>query len=208
MDYRLGRTTCTEAHCLYKYKFQYPKHYSQKTGNKLNNYQTVTEPKDFSLRLESDPVLKQRAVDWNFNVDANSEEVESTMIRLMQTFRGVGLAANQVGLLKRVFVIKLKDSEEPFAVFNPVVLSESKELQDSEEGCLSFPELFLGVKRPKEIEVSYVDKLGKECTMKLSGIDARCFLHELDHLNGVVFTEKVSSMKLMLARKKQRKRKW
>jgi peptide deformylase len=174
----------------------------------LNNLQTVTDPKDFNLRLESDPVLKQRAEDWNFSTDQNAEEVESKMIQLMKTFNGIGLAANQVGLLKRVFVIKLKDNNTPFAVFNPTVLSESSDLQDGEEGCLSFPDLFLGVKRPKEIEVNYLDKLGNECKIKLSGIDARCFLHELDHLNGVVFTEKVSQMKLMLARKKQRKRKW
>jgi peptide deformylase len=174
----------------------------------LNNYQNVTEPKEFTLRLESDPILKQCATDWDFSVDTNAEEVEKEMIRLMKLFNGIGLAANQVGLLKRVFVIKLKNNPEPFAVFNPAVLSESKELQDSEEGCLSFPDLFLGVKRPKEIDVIYLDKLGNECKIKLSGIDARCFLHELDHLNGIVFTEKISQMKLILARKKQRKSKW
>jgi peptide deformylase len=174
----------------------------------LNNYQNVTEPKEFTLRLESDPILKQCAKDWDFSVDTNAQEVEKEMIRLMEMFKGIGLAANQVGLLKRVFVIKLKNNPVPFAVFNPAVLSESKELQDGEEGCLSFPELFLGVKRPKEIDVTYLDKLGNECKIKLSGIDARCFLHELDHLNGIVFTEKISQMKLILARKKQRKSKW
>ena len=174
----------------------------------MNNYQNVTEPKEFTLRLESDPILKQCAKDWDFSVDANAAAVEKEMIRLMELFKGIGLAANQVGLLKRVFVIKLKNNPEPFAVFNPVVLSESKEFQDGEEGCLSFPDLFLGVKRPKEIDVTYLDKLGNECKIKLSGIDARCFLHELDHLNGVVFTEKISQMKLILARKKQRKSKW
>ena len=160
------------------------------------------------LVLDPDPILKQKAEDWDFAVDQNAEEVEKEMIQLMKTFKGIGLAGNQVGLLKRVFVIKLKDNPEPFAVFNPTVVSESTELQDNEEGCLSFPSLWLGVKRPKEIEVTYLDKLGNECKMTLSGIDARCFLHELDHLNGIVFTEKVSQMKLILARKKQRKNKW
>lgn len=160
------------------------------------------------LVLDPDPILKQRAEDWDFNTDTNAEQVEAEMIQLMKTFNGIGLAGNQVGLLKRVFTIKLKDSAEPFAVFNPVVTSESEELQDNEEGCLSFPNLWLGVKRPKQIEATYLDKTGKECTITLTGIDARCFLHELDHLNGTVFTEKVSQMKLMLARKKQRKHKW
>ena len=160
------------------------------------------------LVLDPNPILKQCAEPWNFGIDKNAEEVELEMIQLMESFNGIGLAGNQVGLLKRVFVIKLKDSSEPFAVFNPTVISTSDELQDSEEGCLSFPDLWLGVKRPKKIEAAYLDKHGNECKITLSGIDARCFLHELDHLNGIVFTEKVSQMKLILARKKQRKNKW
>jgi peptide deformylase len=157
------------------------------------------------LVLDPDPILKQRAVDWNFETEHNAEQIESEMIDLMKTFKGIGLAANQVGLLRRVFTIQLKDSTEPFAMFNPRVKSQSLDIQDSEEGCLSFPDLWLGVKRPSSIEAEYLDKAGKHCTITLTGIDARCFLHELDHLDGIVFTEKVSQMKLMLARKKQRK---
>ena len=158
------------------------------------------------LVLDPNPILKQRAEDWDFSVDLNAAELEADMIQLMKTFKGIGLAGNQVGLLKRVFTIKLKDQDEPFAVFNPVVTYQSEDLQDNEEGCLSFPDLWLGVKRPKEIEATYLDKHGNECKIKLSGIDARCFLHELDHLNGVVFTEKVSQMKLILARKKTKEK--
>jgi peptide deformylase len=160
------------------------------------------------LILDPDPILKQVAQDWNFETDINAEEVEAEMIQLMKTFNGIGLSGNQVGLLKRVFVIQLKnhpDKTEPFAMFNPRIISESKESQLVEEGCLSFPQLWLGVNRPNKIESEYLDKNGNVCTITLTGIDARCFLHELDHLNGIVFTEKVSSMKLMLARKKQRK---
>ncbi len=160
------------------------------------------------LVLDPDPILKQRAEDWNFSVDKDAEKLETEMIQIMKTFNGRGLAGNQVGLLKRVFVIKLKDGTEPFAMFNPKVETQSNEIQDNEEGCLSFPDLWLGVKRPKEIEATYLDKHGNECKITLSGIDARCFLHELDHLNGVVFTEKVSQLRLILARKKQRKNKW
>jgi peptide deformylase len=90
-------------------------------------------------------------------------------------------------------------------MFNPRVLSESSTTQTTDEGCLSFPELWLGVSRPNKIESEYLDKNGNTCTITLTGIDARCFLHELDHLNGIVFTEKVSPMKLMLAKKQQRK---
>ncbi len=174
----------------------------------MKDYHSVTDPKDFTLRLDPDPILKQCAEDWDFSLDTDPEEVESTMIQIMKTFNGIGLAGNQVGLLKRVFVLKLKNNLSPFALFNPKVVSESANIQDSEEGCLSFPNLWLGVKRSKEIDVEYLDKSGKQCKIKLTGIDARCFLHELDHLNGVVFTEKVNQMQLALARKKQRKNKW
>jgi peptide deformylase len=156
------------------------------------------------LVLDPDPILKQQAIDWDFETDQDAEQIESEMISLMKTFKGIGLAANQVGLLRRVFTIQLKD-REPFAMFNPKVTSQSSTIQDTEEGCLSFPDLWLGVKRPQSIEAEYLDKTGKQCTITLTGTDARCFLHELDHLDGIVFTEKVSQMKLMLARKKQRK---
>jgi len=159
------------------------------------------------LVLDPDPILKQVAEDWDFVNDTDANEVELGMIQLMKTFNGVGLSGNQVGLLKRVFVIQLKnhpDKTEPFAMFNPRVITESQGQQLTEEGCLSFPQLWLGVSRPNKIESEYLDKYGNVCTITLTGMDARCFLHELDHLNGVVFTEKVSSMKLILARKKQR----
>lgn len=151
-------------------------------------------------------ILSQTAIDWDFTIDTNAKEIESEMIQLMLENNGIGLAANQVGLLKRVFAIKLKD-KSPIAMFNPKVLSTSTTTQLSNEGCLSFPDLWLDVTRPQIIESEYFDNLGNKCTITLTGIDARCFLHELDHLNGIVFTDKVSQIKLILARKKQQKRK-
>lgn len=163
------------------------------------------------LIVEPDPILKQRAEDWIFGTDENPEQLEHEMIQLMKTFRGRGLAGNQVGLLKRVFTIHLEhhpDKPDPFAMFNPKIVSvdDTAPLVEGEEGCLSFPNLWLKVKRFKAVVVEYLDKHGNKCIIELSGIDARCFLHELDHLNGQVFTEHVSQMKLMLARKKQRKK--
>jgi peptide deformylase len=157
------------------------------------------------LILDPDPILKQIAVPWDFSVDINAEQVEAEMIEIMKTFHGRGLAGNQVGLLKRVFVIKLESTGETLAMFNPKVIGLSDTEQDSEEGCLSFPNLWLKIKRPNKIDVEYLDKTGKECKITLTGIDARCFLHELDHLDGITFTNKVSQMKLLLARKQQRK---
>lgn len=157
------------------------------------------------LVLDPDPILKQRAVEWDFVVDKDAEKVEEEMIDIMKTFHGRGLAGNQVGLLKRVFVIKLESTGETLAMFNPKIIETSSNENSTEEGCLSFPSLWLDVKRPATIKVEYLDKQGKECQNTLSGIDARCFLHELDHLDGIVFTTKVSQMKLILAKKKQRK---
>jgi peptide deformylase len=160
------------------------------------------------LTLDPDPILKQRAVEWNFSIDTNAEEVEQEMIKIMESFRGRGLAGNQVSLLKRVFVIKLESTGQTVGMFNPEIVKQDDMDISAEEGCLSFPNLWLDVKRPKTIDIKYFDKQGTECIMSLSGIDARCFLHELDHLNGITFTDKVSQMKLILARKKQRKIKW
>ena len=152
-----------------------------------------------------DPILLEKAVDWDFQLDTNAAELEKEMTEFMVANNGIGLAANQVGILKRVFTIKLKDNPTPFAMFNPTVISVSEHEQAHEEGCLSFPNLWLEVKRPQSIEAKYLDSTGKECTITLTGIDARCFLHELDHLDGKVFTQKVSSLKLALAHKKQLK---
>jgi peptide deformylase len=102
--------------------------------------------------------------------------------------------------------IKLAD-KEPFAMFNPRIISTGSEFQSGSEGCLSFPELWIDVKRPATITVEYFDKLGIQCILTLTGLDARCFLHELDHLNGVCFTDIVSPLKLAMAKKKQQKRK-
>jgi peptide deformylase len=160
------------------------------------------------LVLDPDPVLKQLAVEWDFSVDKDAENIEKEMIDLMKTFHGRGLAGNQVGLLKRMFVIKLESTGQTLGMFNPKVVNLSETEQSAEEGCLSFPALWLKVKRPNKIDIEYLDKHGKECKMTLTGIDARCFLHELDHLNGITFTSKVSSASLMLAKKNQRKNKW
>jgi peptide deformylase len=160
------------------------------------------------LVVEPDPILKQVAQPWDFKVDQNPEQLEKEMIDIMKSFHGRGLAGNQVGLLKQVLTIQLEhhlDKPEPFAMFNPRVVSIDNAEIDGDEGCLSFPNLWLKVKRSKAVTVEYFDKSEKSCIIELSGIDARCFLHELDHLNGIVFTDNVSQMKLLLARKKQRK---
>jgi peptide deformylase len=153
-----------------------------------------------------DPILKQVAERWDFEKDLNAKEVEVDMVQLMIESKGIGLAGNQVGLLKRVFAIHLKD-QVPFCMFNPYILHGDNDMVESEEGCLSFPDLFLKVPRHNNITVGYLDRQGNKRIIELSGLDSRCFQHELDHLDGVCFTEHISPLKLALAKKKLLKKK-
>jgi peptide deformylase len=157
------------------------------------------------LVLDPDPILKQKAENWDFINHVNASVVEREMLETMNASNGIGLAGNQVGLLRRVFVMKLTDGRE-IGCFNPwIMFGDNNKIEDN-EGCLSFPNLWLKVQRHDKITASYLDNAGKQCIIELEGIDARCFQHELDHLDGVTFTEHVSNLKLQLARKKQRKK--
>ena len=153
---------------------------------------------------EPDPILKQKAESWDFKNHINAAVIEREMLVIMKANKGIGLAGNQVGLLRRVFVIKLQDGRE-VGCFNPYILVGDNDLKDDQEGCLSFPNLWLKVKRHNKITAAYLDNTGKQCIIELDGIDSRCFQHELDHLDGITFTEYVSDLKLQMARKKQRK---
>jgi peptide deformylase len=153
---------------------------------------------------ENDPILKQQAERWDFDNHVNAAVIEREMLELMRSKNAIGLAGNQVGLLRRVFVMKLADGRE-IGCFNPWIMLGDNNNIEGEEGCLSFPNLWLKVKRNNKITAAYLDNTGKQCIIELIGIDARCFQHELDHLDGITFTEYVSTLKLQMARKKQRK---
>ena len=157
-----------------------------------------------NLILETDPILKQKAEHWDFKQHVNAAVIEREMLETMKSFNGIGLAANQIGLLRRVFVMKLADGRE-LGCFNPWIMLGDNDLITGDEGCLSFPNLWLKVARHNKITAAYLDNTGKQCIIELEGIDSRCFQHELDHLDGVTFTEHVSDLKLKMARKKQRK---
>lgn len=150
------------------------------------------------------PILKQKAVPWDFANHINAERVENDMLQLMKSYNGIGLAANQVGLDRRVFVMRTQDGRE-FGAFNPTILNAEEEVL-GEEGCLSFPDLWLDVLRYRKITAMYLDNTGEKRIIELEGIDARCFQHELDHLDGVCFTDNLSPLKLALALKKSQKK--
>lgn len=158
---------------------------------------------------QNDLILRETLLPFDFkNPVVDPQDLERDMIESMLEHNGRGLAASQVGINTRVFVIKTENIKEvftPFAVFNPKVLATSEELIQDYEGCLSFPNLLLPVKRPEHVVAEFLDRDANTCIIRFDGIDARCFLHELDHLNGVCFTDNVSKLKLDLALKRQRK---
>jgi|TARA_B110000305_G_C19455775_1_gene650852 peptide deformylase len=135
-------------------------------------------------------------------------EVSGKMCQIMMAKNGLGLAATQVGIDAQIFVmrpINHNEVKKPFAVINPVILEVSDSTVLGPEGCLSYPGLVLNVKRPTKLVVQFLDIDAKECILELSDIDARCFLHEYDHLHGINFTDRVSKLKLDMAKKKQKK---
>ena len=153
-----------------------------------------------------DPWLEKKVKPFDFeNLDA--KELSSAMIELMIKEHGIGLSANQAGIDAQIFVMKphLLENREPFALINPELESVTVNYEDLPEGCLSHPDLYLKVKRPRGIIAKYLDTDAKECKIELYDIDARCFLHEFDHLQGIEFTDRVSRLKLDMAKKKQRK---
>lgn len=163
-----------------------------------------------TFKLGPHQSLIKTSTPWQFNIDGDAEQLEREMCEFMIENHGIGLAANQIGLTKRVFVMGSKNIEgfpEPFALFNPRLLEVSEEQDLYKEGCLSYPGLYLSVKRPSVIKVEYQDSQGNVHEAAMSGLVARCFQHELEHLDGICFVDKVSSMKLQLAMKKLRKNK-
>lgn len=171
------------------------------------------EYEDKFLVDKYDPILKQVLPTFDFsNPPADPKFITMSLIQTMTKHGGLGLAANQVGWPYRVFVMGAGDVA--FACFNPEVLEilpyaeqkdtleESIDFDDSEEGCLSFPGLFLSVSRAKRIRVRFTDFNNVTKETVFEGVTARVFQHELDHLNGVTFTTKVSSIKLEQGKRK------
>ncbi len=128
-------------------------------------------------------------------VDDSIRKLARDMLITMYSAKGIGLAAPQVGVQKRILVIDLnfEDPESPPNVFiNPEIISSSASVDTYEEGCLSIPGVYLNVVRPSSIKLSYRDEMGRPKKMNAEGLMARCIQHEIDHLNGVLFVDKVT----------------
>ena len=137
----------------------------------------------------NDKLLHEKIVKCSYNLDRG--KLSYTLTENMFHHDGVGLSANQIGIKERAFVmISDMESQDTITCFNPKIVKESKEMVIMEEGCLSYPELFLDIPRPETIVVKYEDE-GKELhKIKLTGFIARIFQHEYDHMEGIDFTQR------------------
>jgi peptide deformylase len=144
------------------------------------------------IRIFGDPVLRERASEV-VDFDDRLSRLADDMLETMRAARGVGLAATQVGVLKRLFTWEhFGESEEDHAVgawVNPEVVETSEEVQEGEEGCLSFPGLFYPCERPLRARIRAQDVHGEPHEVVGEGTLARIFLHEIDHLNGILFID-------------------
>jgi peptide deformylase len=149
----------------------------------------ITLPEEKTLRQISKPLER---------IDASARELFDDMLETMYKAPGIGLAAIQLGIPKRMLVIDVAKEGEPrtpLFVANPEVTWASPEQSDYEEGCLSIPDFYEMVQRPKSITVSYVDRDGEKKTLTADGVLATCLQHEIDHLNGVLFIDYISKLK-------------
>ena len=135
------------------------------------------------------PILHERVKPCSKDLDRS--EMSRILKENMMHYEGVGLSANQICICERVFIMMLNmETEETITCFNPRIIKRYDDDVWCEEGCLSFPDEIINVKRPDRIVVKYEDEDKKDHKIKLSGMAARVFLHEFDHLEGIVFTER------------------
>ena len=142
-----------------------------------------------NIRQEGDEILKKKSREVEI-IDEKLQILIDDMIETMHKYNGVGLAAVQVGILKTVIVIDLYDDNGPIVLINPVIIKTKGE-QEVDEGCLSFPNKFAKVKRPAEVVAEYIDREGKRMRVKAKELLAQAIAHEVDHLNGELFVEKM-----------------
>ena len=161
----------------------------------------------YEIRTFGDPVLKSRATSVK-EFDESLVRLAEDMLRIMRENDGAGLAANQIGRLKRIFVAAYEDEEEvyEFALVNPVIEERSEALEKAEEGCLSIPQTRVEVERPRAVTVSGKDPLGAPVRVEAEGLLARIFQHEIDHLDGILMLDRTDRESRKVAMRELRER--
>ncbi|MGI8491495.1 MAG: peptide deformylase [Acidimicrobiales bacterium] len=157
---------------------------------------------EYQIRLWGDPVLTQRAAEVA-EIDGRLAAMAASMVDTMHAARGLGLAAPQIGVQKRLFVYQA--GEEVRTVVNPTITETSGEWE-YEEGCLSIPGLYFPIVRPKEVHLTGYDLDGHEVSIEADEVEARCFLHELDHLDGRLLVDLLDPEQRKAAMRELRRR--
>ena len=161
------------------------------------------------ILTEPDPILRKKCEPIE-KVDTDIKKLMDDMLQTMYAAPGIGLAAVQVGILKRLVVIDIsrdKEEKKPLFLINPLIMHQSEKKSVYEEGCLSLPGQFAEIERPAECIIKYIDYNGKEKELKAEGLLATCIQHEVDHLNGILFIDYLSKLKKDMIIKKLVKQK-
>ena len=167
----------------------------------------------YTLLPPNDPRVLSGIAEFNIDIFKEDEKIElkefvDNMFETMKKYGGIGLSANQVGKPYRMFIMGDHPNiskGKKWVCINPKITNVTKDLIRYKEGCLTFPFLFLDIERPQDISVEYLDENLEKEEEHMTGIVARCFQHEFDHMQGIVFTEHVSKLKLDMAIKKRDK---
>jgi peptide deformylase len=160
----------------------------------------ITAP-DPRLKVKCEPVAE---------VDAEAARLMDDMLDTMYLAPGIGLAAPQVGVTKRILVVDVSPKEgprEPIRMANPEIIWQSEELATYEEGCLSLPEQYADVERPNRVRIRYLDGTGAQRELEAEGLLATCVQHEIDHLDGIIFIDHLSALKRKMILRKLAKQK-
>jgi len=144
------------------------------------------------IKKFNNPVLRKKCKEVG-KIDKKIKKLVVDMAQTMEKNIGIGLAAPQVGVLKRIIVVRTHlENRLILGLINPKILKKSPESEVDEEGCLSFPDIFLKIKRAKEVEVEGLDIDGKKIRLKTKGLMARVLQHEIDHLEGILFFNRLN----------------
>jgi len=148
---------------------------------------------------DPNPILRKKAVKIKNHLDQKIQELILNMFETLHENKGVGLAAPQVGISLRLCVIEVEDTQ--YVLINPKITAKSRKKVLADEGCLSFPGKFFPISRYNEVQVRYTDRNGNPGKIKGQGLLARALQHEIDHLNGILFIDKIKKKKTATAKK-------
>ncbi len=146
------------------------------------------------IKKFNEPILREKCKKVE-KVDKKIRKLVIDMVQTMKKSQGIGLAAPQIGVSKKVITVLDPENHRLLGLINPKILKKSKEKEMGEEGCLSFPGIFLKIKRAQEVEVEGLDINGNEIKLKAQGLLARVFQHEIDHLDGILFFNRLNPIK-------------